>query len=228
MAIKFFDEEEIRKAVSIIKPCNELFEVRIIGAGRTLSGYFCSADKLIEQLNKQNLSGANVYWSLQRLHTGCAARMQYGIFLEIGKARLPGTSDNDILSYSWIPIDVDPCRPSGISATDEEVQEAVAVADNVHAYMTEQGFIDYVRVFSGNGIHLLYRINWKNNDETKASVKNILYRADELFSTAGAHIDIGNHNPSRILKLPGTLAQKGRNTSTRPHRISKILEVNLS
>lgn len=228
MAAVFFDEQEIRKAVETFKPNNELFEVRIIGRGYTLSGYFDNADMLIEQLRKLSLSGMNVYWSLQKLHPGCAARIQYGAFIEIGKQKIPGTSDNDILKYSWIPIDVDPCRPSGISSTKQEMEEAAAVAGNVHAYMQEQGFTDFVKVFSGNGIHLLYRVDWQNNAEGKESVKTILNRADELFSTAGAHVDTTNYNQSRVLKLPGTLAQKGRSTEDRPHRISRILEVNLS
>ena len=38
-----FDENEIRKAISIMKPQNSLFEIRVIAAGGgNASGYFLS------------------------------------------------------------------------------------------------------------------------------------------------------------------------------------------
>ena len=43
-----------------------------------------------------------------------------------------------------------------------------------------------------------------------------------LFSDKMIKIDVSNHNPSRICKLYGTLAQKGANTPERPHRMSRI------
>ena len=38
-------------------------------------------------------------------------------------------------------------------------------------------------------------------------------------------MDLTNYNPARIFKLYGTLAQKGRNTADRPHRMARIEKV---
>ena len=46
-----FDENEIRKAISIMKPQNSLFEIRVIAAGGgNASGYFRDADTCINAM----------------------------------------------------------------------------------------------------------------------------------------------------------------------------------
>lgn len=43
-----------------------------------------------------------------------------------------------------------------------------------------------------------------------------------MFSNEQVKVDTTNYNPARICKLYGTLAQKGSNTSVRPHRMARI------
>lgn len=221
----YIDTREIKKAISILKPDNELFEIRIIQGKRILSGYFEDSEMLIKELENRDLRQSNVYFSLQRLHEGCKARLQYGTFLEVGSTKLPATSDKDIISYEWIPIDLDPVRPAGISSTLEELEESNEIRKQIEAYMQAQGFTKHIQAFSGNGYHLLYRVDWHDVKEASERVKSLLQRLDDLFSTAACHVDGTNYNPARIFKLYGTLAQKGRDTPERPHRISKILGV---
>ena len=225
MSVKYFDPEEIKKAIRILKPDNELFEVRLIAGTMVRSGYFNDAETLLSQLREQNLANTSVYITLQRLHKGCEARLQYGRFLETGKLKLPTTSDHDITAYEWLPIDLDPVRPAGISSTKAEMTEAYALRVQIAAYMEAQGYKQHITACSGNGYHLLYRIDWEKTPETVDRVQGILNRLDELFSNDAVKVDITNYNPSRIFKLYGTLAQKGRSTTDRPHRISKLLEV---
>ena len=78
---------------------------------------------------------------------------------------------------------------------------------------------------SGNGYHLLYRIDLPVNDETKDLVRDCLTALSERFDSAEVKIDSINFNPSRICKLYGTLAQKGSNTVERPFRQSQIISV---
>jgi hypothetical protein len=47
------------------------------------------------------------------------------------------------------------------------------------------------------------------------------------FDGDGVKLDRGVHNPSRIVRLYGTLAAKGDNTEERPHRLSRILKSTL-
>ena len=218
-----FDPEEIRKAINVLKPDNELFEVRILQGYRTYSGYFRDSESLIRELRKVDLTGANVYLTLQKIHEGCEARLQWERFLDAKKDKFPNTSDNDITSYLFIPIDLDPTRPAGISSTDQELRYAFEMAREINDYMKFNDFTDYVFAFSGNGYHLLYKCVLPVSK--KEYIVGILENLDSLFSNDLCKVDTTLSNPARIIKLYGTFAQKGRHTASRPHRLSKILEV---
>ena len=41
------------------------------------------------------------------------------------KKRDAHTADKDVLAYRWLPVDTDPVRPAGISASDEELKVAL-------------------------------------------------------------------------------------------------------
>ena len=69
---------------------------------------------------------------------------------------------------------------------------------------------------------MLYPIFLKNNDENTKLVKEVLQVLDMFFSTPKAQIDTSVFNASRITKLYGTFARKGRDSKDRPHRESKI------
>lgn len=222
---RYIDPAEIRQAIQILKPGGQLFEVRIIRGFSSISGYFRDADSLIGQLEIMNLKDANVYMTLQEIHPGCEARRQWGEFIDSGRAKIPTTSDDDIVRYRYIPIDLDPVRPAGISSSEEELNWANELRCQIAAFMEAQGFKKSIQAFSGNGYHLLYTINEPNNDGTQKYVCDVLGQLNKLFSNASCHVDTTNSNPSRVFKLYGTLAQKGRNTKERPHRMSRILEV---
>ena len=222
---QYIDEKQIIEALHLLKPRNELFEIRIIKGKEILSGYFFNPEVLVQELKKQNLENANVYCTLQMLHLGCSARLQFNRFINTSKDKVPTTSDNDVVMYKYIPIDLDPVRPSGISSTEEELKGAFELSAQIEAYLKEQGFRNHIRAFSGNGYHLLYPCKIANDEEGKSQVHNYLNRLDELFSNNDCHVDTTLYNPARILKLYGTLAQKGRDTNDRPHRMSKIMGV---
>ena len=218
---QFIDEHEIRKAISMLKPSGEHFEVRIIGQKR-LSGYFGDAETLINALrNSVDLRSTNVYITLNELKDGVSQRTQFEHF-KVLKGE-PSTGDGDIASFSWLFIDVDPVRPAGISASDAELNKTYAVAKSVYTYLKNLGFEEPIKAVSGNGSHLLYKIGLVNTEENKQLLEDCLNVLDAMFSTEDAKIDVVNFNPSRICKLYGTLAQKGADTEQRPHRMSRIL-----
>jgi hypothetical protein len=132
------------------------------------------------------------------------------------------TKDDDILSRQWLLIDCDPARPSGISATDTEKAAALATAERVRDYLREEhGWPDPIQADSGNGYHLLYRIDLPADDG--GLVKRVLTVLAKQFDTAAVKIDQSVHNAARICKLPGTLTCKGDSTPDRPHRMSAII-----
>lgn len=216
----YVDEVELRKTIGILKPNGQLFEVRVMGEGKKpLSGYFKSADQLIKAFDKISLAGQNVYITLHRLKEACYNRHQRDAF----KAGATATTDTDVERMEWFFIDVDPVRLSGISSSREELKAAKDVWIQVHNYLKDIGFSEPVSAASGNGYHLLYRIDLDCSPESIKLIENGLKVLSNLFSNDMAKVDVVNKNPSRICKLYGTMAQKGANSEERPHRMSKIL-----
>lgn len=217
------DEVEVRKAILNLKGENKLFEIRIIPnkGKKTLSGYFQTADKAIEKLNKQDLKNSNVYIVLNEINEACYSREQRDNFVLSDTT----TSDNDIVVRDWILVDLDPIRPKGTSSTDEQIKKALEKSSKIHNFLLEQGFPRPIVGFSGNGYHLLYRIKMLNNDENKELLKSFLVALDELFSDDVVAVDQVNFNAARVCKLYGTVAHKGISTPERPHRQSKIIKI---
>lgn len=132
------------------------------------------------------------------------------------------TTDQQIVGRALILIDIDPVRPSGLSATDKEVASALAVTDSVAEYLRAKGWPDAARVMSGNGYHLFYAVDLPANDG--GLVEQVLASLAQRFDTEQVHIDRSVANASRIAKVPGTMARKGddfrgaEGVAARPHR----------
>ena len=133
------------------------------------------------------------------------------------------TSDNDVEGYEYLFIDIDPSRPTGTSSSDEQVAKAKETGNKVFSFMKNIGFNDPVFGFSGNGVHLLYRVELKNTEDRRELIKKCLQVLDMYFSNEDIQIDLKNFNPARVCKLYGTQAQKGADTKERPHRMSHII-----
>jgi hypothetical protein len=134
------------------------------------------------------------------------------------------TSDADIIRRRWFPVDIDPVRPSGVSSTDEEHQATLARAVEISEFLgREQGWPAPVMADSGNGAHLLYRIDLPNNNKSRDLVKRCLEVLDAIFSDCACAVDTANFNAARIWKMYGTTSRKGDHTKDRPHRKSLIV-----
>ena len=220
--MKYFDEAKVRQAISVLVIPGSVFEVRIIRKRppTAFSGYFKNADDLLKELARQDLNNANVYVTLNTVNESCAAMEQAGKFLKGASA----TKDDDIDYYSWMPIDLDPKRKSGISSSKEELEKAIQMAkEKIYIFFREHNYPEPVIAISGNGVHLLYKIALANNDENKQLLQNCLKSLDLMFSNEDVEVDVTMATPSHTIKLYGTLAQKGANTQDRPHRMSRIV-----
>ena len=217
------DTSELRKTIEVLKPDQQLFEVRIFGADKRkiLSGYFTDCDTLISALDNVDLRGKNIYFTLNRVKRALYSRTQHDKFV----LNVNTTSDSDIERYEWLFVDLDPERPADISSTDEELANALELSRKVQMYLHDMGFSDPVEAMSGNGHHLLYRIDLPCSDTNKQLLNDCLTVLASLFNNGDVKIDTVNFNPARICKLHGTLAQKGSNTKERPHRMSRLLSV---
>src|SRR5262249_12354719 len=123
----------------------------------------------------------------------------------------------------WLPIDADPRRPKDISSTEAEKAKALEVIQAARCHLTGLGWPSPVLADSGNGYHLLYRIDLPAGDG--GLVERMLKAVAAQFDTDAVALDQKVFNPARVWKLYGTMSCKGDSTPDRPHRRSRILEV---
>ena len=136
------------------------------------------------------------------------------------------TQDSDIVCLRWLLVDMDPKRPAGISSSDEEKDAAKACGSELTKWLEESlGFGRGVRANSGNGYHVLYRLDdLPNTDENKALLQKCLAAIGARFNSDQIEIDQTVFNPARIWKLYGTHARKGDHITDRPWRQSMIMD----
>lgn len=186
-------------------------------------GWFDNHKLLAEAAMKLSAAGAKaVYVTLNPVNPALMARASNRVLEFYGD--VPATNDNDIVCRRWLPVDIDPVRPTGISSTDAEHEAALALARELRAWLTCQGWPEPVLADSGNGAHLLYRIDLPNDDEATSTVKRCLEALSVRFSTDELSVDVAVFNAGRIWKCYGTTSRKGDDTTDRPHRKAAILE----
>ena len=170
---------ELRKAISQMKPNGQLFEVRVIGDRKPISGYFRDVETLIRAFDTVDLRNANVYITLNKLNDALYSRQQADRLL-VSKNT---TADKEVEAYDWFFVDLDPERPAGISSTNEELKEAAELAQKVYVYLKGLGFEEPVRAFSGNGYHLLYKIALVKNEDNQRLIERCLKALSMMFSS---------------------------------------------
>lgn len=212
---------EIRRAIATLFGPGEVVELRAFKDRTTASGYFDDFEKLAERAAELEMRGFAVYVTLNPAKPALLARAQNKIKLH-PKAT---TSDADIMCRRWLPVDFDPVRPADVSSTAEEKRAALRRAREVREHLSEHGWPDPVAADSGNGAHLLYRVDLPNDRESLELVKGVLEVLAFKFSDERVSVDTTTANAARIWKLYGTTARKGDSTEERPHRVSRLLEV---
>ncbi|HNO79215.1 MAG TPA: DUF3987 domain-containing protein [Phycisphaerae bacterium] len=195
----------------------------------TCSGYFTRAtlDAAVTSIMELDRAGIapGIYLTLNPVSPALLARAANRI-----KPRIRETSqDKDIPCRRWLLIDVDPLRPAGVSATDAELALARERVAAIVEYLDFLGWPPPLQAMSGNGFHLLYRIDLPVDDD--GLIKALLGALADQFSDEQVAVDRSVHNPARIVKVIGTMARKGddlrgiEGVPDRPHRRSELLDV---
>ena len=132
-------------------------------------------------------------------------------------------TDKDIQSRDLLLIDIDRSAISKQPASANELQAAKLLADKVMVYLKNQGWGSPIKVMSGNGYHLYYRLEQiPNNEDTKQDIKTFLNNLADHFDNDQVKIDRSVFNSSRITKVVGTFAYKGNESSDRPYRMARV------
>jgi putative DNA primase/helicase len=140
---------------------------------------------------------------------------------DLGRA----TTDADVDRRTLMLIDIDPVRPSGLSSTDGEKMRAWEVLKQIRDLLRSQGWPEPATADSGNGYHLLCRIDLPNDEASQDLVRSALRALGDRYGSESVEIDQTVYNASRITKFYGTLASKGESTPERPHRTSGIMSM---
>lgn len=162
----------------------------------------------------------NIYITLNPIKTDLGIEVS-NTFAKGGKS----ISDKDIARYVFILIDLDPIRQSKTSSTDEEHNEAKVMLEDIKKYLVSMGVDGFITASSGNGWHLLLRVDIVNNVDNVNTVKMFLKSLDSKFSNDKVKVDITTGNPARLTRFYGTMTCKGENTVDRPHRRSAIIDI---
>jgi KaiC/GvpD/RAD55 family RecA-like ATPase len=208
------------RAANVERPVFEVRALGINGHAGVLSGYFDSPDKLTKAATAVH-GAEGVYVTPSPVSPALLARAA-------NRLKQPGkkgtsTADADVARRLWLLVDVDAKRPAGISATDAEKAAAEGEAVALRAWLGAQGWPDPVVGDSGNGAHLMYRIDEPNDAASLELVKRVTAALVAKVNGAGVHVDEKVVNAARIWKCYGTIAAKGDSVPERPHRKAQIV-----
>ncbi|MBV8139203.1 MAG: hypothetical protein JO121_26775 [Deltaproteobacteria bacterium] len=143
-----------------------MIEIRALHCGLrgvTVAGYFDS-NHLAEAADLvMKREAAGIYLTLNPVRTSLLARAA-NRFVERPNST---TTDSDIDRRTWLFIDFDPRRPSGISATEEEKHHALQRAEECRQIFADTGWVEPLVCDSGNGVHLNYPIDLPNDSASR-------------------------------------------------------------
>ena len=132
--------------------------------------------------------------------------------------------DSDITCRKLLLIDIDRFEKKTEPATDEEVAAAEVLAEEVMAYLEQLDWPKPIRVMSGNGHHLYYKLaDTPNTPEAKKCIQQLLLKLADKFNNEIVKIDTVVYNASRITKVVGTIARKGLESEGRPYRMARVI-----
>jgi hypothetical protein len=222
-AIPKAEPAEIKRGIALLFRPDDVVEVRIpkTRAGAVV-GYFYDHNALAASISAADATyrAAGVYYVLNQINPALLGRAYNRL-----KERAEYTAaDNNIVLRRWLPVDLDPVRPAGISSSEEEHEAAIDRARIIARDMASEWGSPII-ADSGNGAHLLYRIDLPNDEESLRLVSKALTKLDRRYSDDIVKIDVTCANAARIWKAYGTVARKGDSIPGRPHRVSRILEV---
>jgi hypothetical protein len=226
----------IRLAISLLFKPGDLIEYRVKRAEEGWRGfYYNDHEKLAETVNRLNNDPRVVasYYVINPIRPSLPR--ERGITVNPDAATVDSivdgptqqlTKNTDIDTLNWMFIDVDTIRAVGFehdSSTAEEKAATKKVAISVLEYLEEKGWPQPLLGDSGNGYHILCRVNMMNSDHNIHMLVDCLKALAKKFDSPAATIDAAVFNASRLTRAYGSTTRKGKETPERPYRRNRLI-----
>jgi hypothetical protein len=215
---------EIERSINVLFNQDQVIEVRVIRINEDIrSGFYTNREKLCHDVaaTDADTTVKGVYVVLNEINPDILKERSPEQINHIVRGK--ATSTKHILRRRWVVLDFDPVKATTESNSSSNAGEKAITferAQRCEKYLTEKGFPEPIRADSGNGAHLLYRIDLPNDQKSYDVIASFLDTLNEMFG-----VDVSLKDAPRIIKLYGTVARKGANTPERPHRRSKLISV---
>jgi hypothetical protein len=229
------DPEAIQETINKLFAADDILEIRAIdNSGKVYAGFFDKHHhkEMISEIIRLN-NFANVFIVLNHFADDYSSQDKYKNINVISDKNLNLTKSADIKNVDYFLVDIDPVRPSGVSSTNEELEAAWLVCDQVKTYLSSLEFNCPIIAMSGNGYHLLYPIIDSSNEMylqglgNKKEHEDLFHNALKVlafkFNNDQVKIDTSVAKAGQLIKIYGTVARKGEDTAERPHRLSRII-----
>jgi hypothetical protein len=186
-------------------------------SNRHLVGYYDSDhfEKLSHDVQQHSGQATGIFYGLNPVSPSCLDRAKNCLK---PSREAKAAQNSDILRRRIMLIDIDPVREPGCSATEEEKAVAYWLGRIVCCDLRQAGWPKPVVVDSGNGFHLLYRVDLPADDD--GLIRDCLRALATRYDCEEAKIDTSVFDAKRLAKFPGTMTCKGKASQERPHRLS--------
>jgi hypothetical protein len=139
---------------------------------------------------------------------------------------------DEFLRRRWLMVSVDAAlEPEAVAqhgnelmASEGELRRAWQLAVEVCGYLSERDWPDAAVIDSGNGYHVLYRVDLPNDPATKATLTRLMKVLRQRFNGERGAIE-ASASANLATRVPGSWRRKGRNLPARPHRMGKLVDV---
>jgi hypothetical protein len=144
----------IHQSLELLHSPGDVFEIRVLDAcGRPKSidaGYFNDLDAAAEAAEGADRAGASgVYVTLNPCNPALLARANNRLVPRPKHT----TADSEIVRRRWLLLDIDPDRPAGIAATEDERAAAMVLAADMEDILRARGWSYPIICDSGNGVY---------------------------------------------------------------------------
>lgn len=212
-------KEEVSRSLFLFEN-GELVNVRVLlQNGKMLSHFGRNQRKLLQWIAEFDTEPevSAIYVQLQVLDPSTLTDLPEG----------KGVKRHHVCRFRWLVVDVDTLRPdkAKTNATEEEKVNSLQVAMAVSAYLQKHGWPQPILCDSGNGWHLVWKIDLENSQEHHEMLCCCFEALASKFDNEHGEIDCSLAEPEQLIKLWGTMVRKGEDTPLRPWRRSRVVEV---